>query len=89
MIGKPIGSVIGLVGDTPRLGIVPTLAGLVVLALALAAPKLLRDRPEDVGQRPDGETLGGEVGQAGLTTAQGPPEAPELTLPEFTLGEEQ
>ena len=86
-IGKPIALVIGLVGDTPRLGIVPTLAGLVVLALALAAPKLLRDRPEDVGQRPDGETLGGEVGQAGLTTAQRFPEAPEFTLPEFTLGE--
>ena len=87
LIGKPIGLVIGLVGDTPRLGIVPTLAGLVVLALALAAPKLLRDRPEDVGQRPDGETLGGEVGQSGLTTAQRVPEAPEFTLPEFTLGE--
>ena len=87
LIGKPIGPVIGLVGDTPRLGIVPTLAGLVVLALALAAPKLLRDRPEDVGQRPDGETLGGEVGQAGLTTAQRLPEAPEFTLPEFTLPE--
>ena len=87
LIGKPIGLVIGLVGDTPRLGIVPTLAGLVVLALALAAPKLLRDRPEDVGQRPDGETLGGEVGQSGLTTAQRLPEAPEFTLPEFTLPE--
>ena len=87
LVGKPIGLVIGLVGATPRLGIVPTLAGLVVLALALAAPKLLRDRPEDVGQRPDGETLGGEVGQAGLITAQRLPEAPEFTLPEFTLKE--
>lgn len=63
------------------------MAGLVVLALAIAAPKLLRDRPEDVGQRPDGETLGGEVGQVGLTTAQRLPEAPEFTLPEVTLGE--
>ena len=86
-IWNSIGLVTAYVRDTPRLAIVPTLAGLVVLALALAAPKLLRDRPEDVGQRPDGETLGGEVGQAGLTTAQRFPEAPEFTLPEFTLGE--
>ncbi len=86
-IGNPVGLVTAYVTDTPRLAIVSTLAGLAVLALALAAPKLLRNRPEDFGQSPDGETLGGEVGQAGLTTAQGLPEAPEFTLPEFTLGE--
>ena len=87
LIGNPIGLVIGLVRDIPRLAIVPMLAGLSVLALAQAAPKLIRNRPEDVGQSPDGETLVGEAGQSELTTAQGLPEAPEFTRPEFSLGE--